>query len=43
MVRALKILGDFSLANVDRGFKDFNPKIEDILCEMDNKKEEVDF
>ena len=43
MVRALKILGDFSLANLDRGFKDFNTKIEDVLCEMKSKKDEVDF
>ena len=43
MIRALKILGDFSLANVDRGFKGYNPNIEEVLCEMNNKKEEVDF
>ena len=31
MVRALKILGDISLASIDRGMKCVNPKIQEIL------------
>ena len=31
MVRALKILGDISLASLDRGLRDFNPDIQGVL------------
>lgn len=31
MVRALKILGDLTLASLDRGFKDVNPDVKGLL------------
>lgn len=31
MIRSLKILGNFSLATLNRGLFDFNPKIQQFL------------
>lgn len=36
MIRALKILGDISLASLDRGLKILNPKIEELLKIIDS-------
>jgi hypothetical protein len=43
MVRALKILGDFSLASLDRGLRDFNPEIETILNMLTEARDEVNY
>lgn len=43
MIRALKILGDFSLASIDRGFRDLNPHIKNILELLDVPRDEVDY
>lgn len=43
MIRALKILGDFSLASIDRGFRDLNPHIKNILELLEVPRDEVDY
>ena len=39
MVRALKIVGDFSLAVLDRGIKDVNPDIQAIMGFFEGARE----
>ena len=43
MIRALKILGDISLADLDRGLRLFNPDIEKLLKLIDRHQESVDY
>ncbi len=43
MVRALKILGDISLASLDRGLRNFNPDIQGVLQLLNEPKDEVDY
>lgn len=40
MVRSLKVLGDFSLANFDRGLVNLEPKISELLELVDKKAED---
>ena len=43
MIRALKILGDISLADLDRGLRLFNPEIEKLLKLIDRHQDSVDY
>lgn len=43
MIRALKILGDISLASIDRGMRTLSPKIEEILKLTNEHIDTVDY
>lgn len=43
MIRALKILGDISLASIDRGLRSMNPDVEKILKLISAHSETVDY
>lgn len=43
MIRALKILGDISLASIDRGLRSMNPDVEKILKLISAHSEAVDY
>ena len=42
MIRALKILGDISLADLNRGLRSYNPDVEQLLKLIDRHQESVD-
>lgn len=43
MIRTLKVLGDVSLASLDRGLRENSPQIQKLLKMIDKHQENVDF